>query len=81
MALSASDVLDFYDLSLGAKSKAVQISLSEQVILDVLKQGEMHFEEIFEKSEFNVNELQSILAEMEIDDLVVKSDGNFYSLR
>ena len=41
----------------------------------------MHFEEILEKSEFNVNELQSILAEMEIDDLVVKSDGNFYSLR
>lgn len=81
MALSASDVLDFYDLSLSAKSKAVQISLSEQVILDVLKQGEMHFEEILEKSEFNVNELQSILAEMEIDDLVVKSDGNFYSLR
>lgn len=81
MALSASDVLDFYDLSFDRSPKTVQISLSEQVILDVLKKGEMHFEEILEQSDFNVNELQSILAEMEIDDLVVKSDGNFYSLR
>ncbi len=81
MALSAEDVLNFFDLDGKTQTKAVQISMTEQLVMDVLKAGEMHFEEILEKTELSVRELQSVLSEMEIDDLIIRSDGNYYSLR
>jgi len=62
-----------------AKSKFVQLSFDEKIIIDILGGDEIHFDEIVEKSKMNVKVLTTLLTNMEMSGLIEKLAGNQYA--
>lgn len=81
LAISPEDVLDALHIQREAvKKEPVQISIVESRILDSLHDGERHFEELLADTGLNVADLTNVLFNLEIDGLIVKTAGNYYSL-
>lgn len=81
--LDAEAVLKTYNLqSLGLDSKQnfIQLSLNEEVIYNILKDNEVHYQEILDKSKFETKVLNTVLMQLEIKGIITKLPGNFYSL-
>ena len=80
LAISPEDVLDALHVQREVVVKEpVQLSLVESSILDDLHDGEKHFEELLADTGLNVADLTNVLFNLEIEGLVVKSAGNYYS--
>ncbi len=62
------------------KEEALQLDFLEQKIVDLLYQGETHFEELLKQIECSANELSSALINLEIFGVVDKLSGNYYVL-
>ncbi|MDE5756968.1 MAG: DNA-processing protein DprA [Clostridia bacterium] len=81
ITLSPEDVIE----ALGRTAKknetqAVQLDFASQAIVDILKDGAMHFDEILEKSSMNIAELSSILSQLEILGVIRKLQGNNFEI-
>ena len=75
------DVLDQMGVSREeVKPRTVERSIVQTQILDALHDGERHFEELIEATGLGVSELTSVLFDLEIEGLIFKGAGNFYSL-
>lgn len=61
------------------KQKAVQLDLSEQMVLSLLENEEMHYDQILEKSQMDSKSLNSLLTRMEIRGLIVRLAGNSFA--
>ncbi len=62
------------------KSPPKDLSNEEKSVLDVLKNGEVHFDEISQKSQINVKSLIGLLTMMEIRGLIKKLPSNYFAL-
>ena len=83
MVLSPSDVLSALGINKEKQSKdkdTVQLSFVAQNIVELLYEGELHFEEILSKTEVGASELASVLTELEIMGVIVRLAGNYYAL-
>lgn len=79
MVLSPQDILDAYNLKYdNIIQKNVQISIDEQLILNILKTDELHYDEILEKSKLDVKTLNTLLVKLELKKLITKLPGNYY---
>jgi len=78
--LSARDILEDLGLDIKAKKKVVQLKLEEQMIVDLLADGEKNVDEIAEKTKISVNLLNSLLVNLEIRGIIGKGAGGEYSL-
>lgn len=78
--LSASDILEELGINQISNKKVYQLTFEEQMIYDLLCQGENNPDVICEKTGLNVNKLNSLLVSLEIRDIVKKMPGGFYSL-
>jgi len=81
MALSPNDVLEYLNISKNINveiKKNVQISIEEQLILDIIGQDEVHFDEIQEKSMLSTQQLNFLLTTMELSGIIKKLAGNFF---
>ena len=58
--------------------KNIQISIEEQLILDIIGQDEVHFDEIQEKSMLSTQQLNFLLTTMELSGIIKKLAGNFF---
>lgn len=63
-----------------ANKPSVQLSMNEQLILNVLKIEELHFDEIAKKTNLDTKTLNSLLTTMQIRGLIKKLAGNFFSI-
>ncbi len=63
-----------------AQEERVELSPEEQAVIDLLKEGELHIEQISKKLNQPVFVLSSILSQMEIKGLLVKTGVNVYGL-
>lgn len=82
IVLEPQDVLNEYRIYPDRKEKEPrQTTLAEQQITDALEKGETHFEELIELTGLTVNELQGVLFDLEMDDVIEKTTGNFYILK
>ncbi|MEG1985544.1 MAG: DNA-processing protein DprA [Clostridia bacterium] len=76
------DVLKDLNIDTALPEKEMyQMTLVEQQIISELEKGEAHFETLIKCTGLTVNELNSILLELEISDLIEKITGNFYILK
>ncbi|MDE6372805.1 MAG: DNA-processing protein DprA [Clostridia bacterium] len=81
ITLKPEDVID----ALGKTAKrddarVIQLDIISQSILDILKDGALHFDEILEKSSMNIAELSGILSQLEILGLIRKLQGNNFEI-
>lgn len=81
LAIKPEDVLDALHLTREVISKEpIELSLVENQILEALKGEEKHFEELLEETSLSVGELTNVLFELEIEGLISKISGNYYTL-
>ena len=78
---SPEDVLERMGISTAETQKdTVQLSVTAQLVVNALYEGEMHFEEILEAVKVSASELSAVLTELEILGVVQKLNGNYYAL-
>lgn len=81
LAIKPEDVLDALHLEREfVEKEPIELSLVQNQILEALKDGDKHFEDLLEETNLNVSELTNVLFELEIEGLLNKISGNYYSL-
>lgn len=81
LAISPEDVLDAMHVARETTvKKTIELDFTQSQILDALKDEERHIEDMIELTGLNVSELTSVLFDLEIEGLIVKTAGNYYAL-
>ncbi len=81
LVISPQDVLDAIGIKRNVfRKEVVEISLAESQILEALRDGEKHFEELLAETELGVSELTSMLFNLSMNGLIQDTGGNYYSL-
>ena len=62
------------------KAKSVQLSIDEAIIYNLLKNGEMSFDEILINTNFDIKTLSNLLTMLSFRGIIKKLAGNNYSL-
>ncbi|MBE7076221.1 MAG: DNA-protecting protein DprA [Clostridiales bacterium] len=79
--LSADDIIKYYGVEKEAKKERfLSLNMDEQVIVNLLTQGEKDFDYLAEKSKIPVNILNSCLTTLEIRGLIRKLPGKNFAL-
>ena len=81
LVITPEDVLS--DLGVtrkAAKRQVVEVSFLENQILEALKDGEMHFEELLGTCDTDMSELTAALINLTVNGLVQETGGNYYAL-
>lgn len=80
IAVSPNDILQKFGIEKSKeKTKAVQISLEEQLILDAVGSEEAHFSEILSKTKMDSKTLSSLLTRMKVSGIIKQLPGNYFS--
>lgn len=81
MVIKPEDILDELNIKYTESkiSSSLQLDFLESNLLDMLKNGELHYDLIFERAGISVTELNSLLASMEIKGLISRSGAYFCS--
>ena len=79
LVTSADDILEKLNMINAYKPKVVnlKLSLEEQMILNCLD-GEVHFDELLERTKLDTKTLLSLLTTLELSGIIKKLTGNFY---
>lgn len=79
ITLSPDDILQALNLTNdGKQNKQVQLDINSQLILDFIQSEKKTFQEISDFTKLSTKELNSILIELEMNELVVKLANNSY---
>ena len=79
--LSGKDILEYYSIDIEKREeKVISLNFEEQMILDILKDGEKDFDEIAKKSNISINILNSYLTTLEIRGLIKRMPAKTYML-
>lgn len=81
LCTGADDILEFLNVKNAyvQPQKSIQLNFDEQLILNVIGNDEVHFEEILAKTKFDTKTLISLLTTLELQGIIKKLAGNFYS--
>ena len=81
ITLTPEDVIDALGKTVRKNdAKIIQLDFASQAIIDILKDGALHFDEILEKSSMNIAELSGILSQLEILGVIRKLQGNNFEI-
>jgi len=80
MVLSPNEIINAYCgvIVQDEDTIIVQTNMDEQIVLDVLKTDDVHYDELLEKCGMDAKSLNTLLMRMEIKGLIKKT-GNYYS--
>lgn len=82
LVLSPSDIIEDYGLifkELTTKKETIQLDIDEEMILNAIGADTLHFDEIYIKTKIEIKKLSSILMKLELNDIIKKHAGNYYS--
>ena len=81
MVTSVDDILNVYHKTPNKSiSKNIQLSVDEAIIYNLLKEGEMSFDELVIKTNFDSKTLSNLLTMLNFRGIIKKLAGNTYSL-
>ncbi len=73
------DILDNFGINYEKTEKTqIQLDFSEQLVVNLLSRGKMHFDELVAETALKPHELAFVLANLELKGLLVKLPGNNY---
>ncbi len=73
------DILDEYNIKFVPKrQESISVSMEEQIILDIIKDEEVSFQEIADRTKFDTKTLNTLLTTMSLNGLIKKLAGNLY---
>lgn len=78
-----TDIDDLISCNRATESRekiALQLSFEQQSIMDMLRDGEMHFTQLIDKCNIKTDELTVLLSEMELYGLIERTSGNYYCI-
>ena len=80
MCLSPEEIINAYgkEINTTGETVIIQANMDEQIILDILKTDEVHYDEILEKSGMEAKALNTLLMRMELKG-IIKKTANYYS--
>ena len=78
--LSPKDILSDLGVDTLQKKKAIQLSIEEDKIVDLLSNGEKDIEFLSENVDFDIKKLNSLLTTLEIKSIIKRMPGGFYAL-
>ena len=79
--LSGEDILEFYGIKKDNQEKRqINLNMEEQLILELLKNGEKNFDYLAKNSQISVNFLNSYLTTLEIRGLIRRMPADTYML-
>ncbi|MDE6473741.1 MAG: DNA-processing protein DprA [Clostridia bacterium] len=61
-------------------AEVIQLDFASQAVMDILKDGALHFDEILQRSSMNIAELSGILSQLEILGVIRKLQGNNFEI-
>lgn len=77
----AQDILNDYKIEKGEKKESIfNLSIEEQMIIDLLKSGQKEIDEIAKETKLDINILNSYLTSLEISGIIERLPGNFIAL-
>ncbi|MEG2014236.1 MAG: hypothetical protein RR086_00740, partial [Clostridia bacterium] len=78
--ISPSDVLSAlgYGKESLIKKSVLQLSFEEQSIINELKYGKLHFNDIAQKTNISPKDLTYLLSNLELKSIICKLAGNYY---
>lgn len=79
-AIDPKEILKDLGIEKTEKKIAIQLNLEEQIIFNLLQDGEKDVDYLCEKSGLNVNKLNSLLVSLEIRDIIKKMAGGVYAI-
>ncbi len=81
LVICPEDVLDGMRIEREVVQKeAVELSLVENMIVEALHDGELHFEQLLDATSLNVGDLTEALFNLQLNGIVNQLSGNFYEL-
>lgn len=80
MVTSPQDILDDFGIGANEKENAVQLDFNEQLVVDKLKDGQLHFNELKDQTGLSIGELQFVLSNLEIRGIILRQAGNYCKL-
>lgn len=81
LVISPDDVLDGMRVCREEKKEqTIELDFVETTIINALKDSELHFEELIEITDLNVNALNNVLFNLEMKGLIEQTSGNYYVL-
>ncbi len=79
--IASEYVLDTLGIKICAKEKSVvELSIAETLVTEALHDKELHFEELLDATGMAVNELSTLLMNLELNGIIEQTSGNYYSL-
>ena len=81
--ISSNDILERFGVNIVSddhvKDKInINLSNEEKLIVSIVNEGEIHFDELQEKTKINTKTLATLLTMLEINGLIKKLPGNYY---
>ena len=73
------DILAEYNIKYVPKEKILSVNFEQQLILDVIGDDELYFQEIADKTKYDTKRLNTLLTTMSLNGLIKKLAGNMYS--
>lgn len=81
MVISPENVLDALHVAREVcEERTLELSITENIIVEELKRGEKHFEELLAATDLTVGELTNTLFNLEMNGVVENIGGNYYDL-
>ena len=82
MLLSSKDIIELYgtELKCTQENNVLQLSSEESCVYELLKAGEMHYNELLTATGLEPRKLNTLLMRLEINSVVKKLPGNVYSV-
>lgn len=85
VAASADDILEYYGWArrseqAGETPRIRPAGREEAAVAELLEDGEMTFDQLFERTDYSVPQLAAILSMMELKGMIVQLPGRVYSL-
>ena len=78
--LSGRDILDDLGVKQKTNKSSIQLTFEEQMIYDLLCEGEKDVDCLFEKTKIDINRLTGLLISLEIRDIIKKMAGGFFAI-